>query len=922
MSWIAGVGLLSHATLSAWAKSDRDGGSLSLVRHLADSAEVAKLVWDRWLPRHTRELISQRLPHGEADGRLLLCWLAAVHDVGKLTPAFACQVPSLADAMGAKGLRMPGALANRKVLPHGLAGQVCVTDFLVGFGWKPSVATSYAVVVGSHHGVPPTVPESRNARSQGSLFGSGQWERSRGELLGFVTEKTGATERLAAWRDVPLSLAQQSLLTAAVIVTDWIASNQDLFPLDTARVSSTAAPMAWTVLGLPGPWQPKPVVLVDESARQGFVRGRFGWSKSMRARPLQLECVRVAARMPVPGLMVVEAPMGEGKTEAALAAAEVLAARFGFGGVFVALPTMATSDAMFARVRRWVDGLPDSPSSMFLAHGRAALNPEFAALREEGFASIGTDCADSGVAAQTWYVGKKGPLANVVVGTIDQVLRLALKTRHVMLRHLALANKVVVIDEVHAADSYMSTYLCRALEWLAAYGVPVLLLSATLPPAHRDSLIRAYQKGRGETGEQPPTTAGYPLITMWPNPELGAAVAPSGRSIEGIDVEQIGDDPDELARMIVGSSAGGGVVGVVCNTVVRAQQTYEALGRAGFAEDELLLVHSRFVANHRAELESRLRSALGPPGSGERPARFVLVGTQVIEQSLDIDVDLLITDLAPMDLLLQRIGRLHRHRRKRRPTWVAGPRCLIRGVDWDAVVPEPVLGSQSVYGRARLLRSAAVLAARKGAPITVPDDVPGLVAETYSEDIAVPESWGEAIATADDQWQTHIDDQQLRAQSYLLSSPASENPTLQGWLVAGIPDDADGVGGQAQVRDAEDSIEAIVVQRCADQIRVLAQVPEIAGTAVPTETAPPGWLAKKVAACTIRLPAYLTRYGRKEQLIRALEDSWYPGWQQTHWLAGELVLELDEHGRARVGEHDLEYDPRLGLLVTSPREEQ
>ncbi|MGY5278261.1 CRISPR-associated helicase Cas3' [Nocardia gipuzkoensis] len=913
--------VLSRATLSAWAKSDRDGGSLSLVRHLADSAEVAKLVWDHWLPRHTREVICDGLPAGEADGRLLLCWLAGVHDLGKLTPAFACQVPGLADAMHAKGLRMPSSVGSRKTLPHGLAGQVSVVDFLVGAGWSREVATTYAVVVGSHHGVPPTVRESHNARSH-ELLGSGQWERSRGELLGFLTERTGAATRLGDWREVALSLTQQSLLTAAVIVCDWIASNQELFPLDESRKSSTAAPVAWRSLALPGPWQPTAMVLDEDAARHGFVRERFGWSVAMLARPLQLECVRIAAAMPQPGLMVVEAPMGEGKTEAALAAAEVLAQRFGFGGVFVALPTMATSDAMFARVRRWVENLPDTPATMFLAHGRAALNPEFAVLRDRGFASIGTDCADSGVTAHGWLVGKKGPLANIVVGTIDQMLRLSLKTRHVMLRHLAFANKVVVIDEVHAADSYMSTYLCRSLEWLAAYGVAVVLLSATLPAAQRELLVDAYRRGRGDRDEQPiGSIRGYPSIGVWPNPELGVAVAGSGRSIAGIEIERISDDSETLAGLLAGASAEhGGVMGVVCNTVARAQETYSGLVAAGFAEDELLLVHSRFLASHRAELEARLRSALGPPGHSRRPERFVVVGTQVIEQSLDIDVDLLVTDLAPMDLLLQRIGRLHRHANRQRPSWVAQPRCLIRGVDWAAVPPEPVAGSQAVYGRARLLRSAAVLHARGAAGIAVPGDVPALVAAAYAEEITVPDTWGEAMTAADEQWHTHIADQQRRAQDYLLSGPGSGNPTLQGWLAAGIPVDTDGAGGQAQVRDAEDTIEAIVVQRRGEEIHALDDVPDIGGTTVPTDAAPASWLAKKLAACTIRLPAYLSRYGNKETLIRALEDNWYPGWQQTHWLAGELVLELDEDRRTVVGGYDLVYDSRRGLLVTSSRE--
>lgn len=912
--------MLGTATLSAWAKSDREGGSLSLVRHLADSGEVAKLVWDRWLPAHTRQRISVGLPGGEADGRTLLVWLAATHDIGKLTPAFACQVPELADAMHDRGLRMPDALGDRKALPHSLAGEVTVLEFLTGLGWDREVAKTYAVVAGSHHGVPPTVREVRNAPARTTLFGEGQWSRSRDELLRFVTERTGAWELLERLRRIPLTVTQQSLLTAAVIVTDWIASNQDLFPLDEARVSSTAAPAVWELLGLPHPWQPSASELHDDPSQRRFFCDRFGWPPSIHPRPLQLECLRVADVTPVPGLMVVEAPMGEGKTEAALAAAEILAQRFGLGGIFVALPTMATSDAMFARVRKWAENLPVPPAAMFLAHGKAALNAEFTSLHRRGFDSIGTDCADSGVVAHAWFVGKKGPLANVVVGTIDQILRAALKTRHLMLRHLALANKVVVIDEVHAADSYMSTYLCRSLEWLAAYRVPVILLSATLPPSQREALVLAYARGYG-TGDDEVclTDHGYPAITHWPNPELSTTVAASGRSIAGIEIAHVADDLDVLAERVREALADGGIAGVVCNTVARAQETYLALEQAGFPEDELLLIHSRFVASHRAELEARLRAMLGPPGGGTvRPDRLVVVGTQVIEQSLDIDLDLLITDLAPMDLLLQRIGRLHRHDRPARPPKLVRPSCWVRGADWNEEPPQPVRGSQAVYGLARLLRCAAVL--RRRAALTVPDDVPGLVADAYREQLEVPTDWLDAYHLAEKQWHEHVDRQREKARTYLLSAPYGDNRTLHGWVATGIPDDADGVGGQAQVRDAEDTIEAIVVQRCGDHVRALPQVPEIGGTTVPTDAEPPVWLAKKLAACTIRLPAMLTRYGHSGTVIRALEDTWYPGWQRVHWLAGELVLELDEQCTAELAGHHLEYDTRLGLLVAPVKE--
>ncbi|MFQ6331511.1 CRISPR-associated helicase Cas3' (plasmid) [Nocardia sp. CWNU-33] len=913
--------MLSASTLSAWAKTDRDGGSLSLVRHLADSAAVAGYVWDRWLPASTKRAISAELPRGVEDGRVLLRWLAGVHDIGKLTPAFACQVGSLAEVMHDKGLTMRSAPANRKALPHGLAGQVEVERFLIERGWGRKVAKTYSIVVGSHHGKPPTLAESHDAPRQRVLLGTdAEWARCRDELLTHVTVSVGAEERLDEWRYVPLSMTVQVLLTAAVIVSDWIASNQDLFPLDSARLSDTAAGVAWDELGLAGPWTPS-VTVPDE----GLFRARFDLPEHAIIRPLQAECVSLAARVLEPGLMIIEAPMGEGKTEAALLAAEILARRFGFGGVFVALPTMATSNAMFDRVREWADRLTDSPSSMFLAHGKAALNPSFVELKHKGFASIGADCDDDGVTAHSWYVGKKGPLANIVVGTIDQILRGALKARHVMLRHLALANKVVVIDEVHAADSYMSTYLCRCLEWLGAYHVPVLLLSATLPPAQRVSLIEAYQRGRlgGAVEALVAPPQGYPSISVWPLEGTSIGVPASGRSIE-VHIEKISDDIAEVVATVRKTVAAGGVVGIVCNTVARAQTVFGALvDDEGLAADQLLLLHSRFVASQRTVLENQLRTLLGPPEKATRPTGgFVVVGTQVIEQSLDIDVDLLITDLAPIDLMLQRIGRLHRHARDNRPDGVTSARCLIRGADWSSTAPIPDKGSAAVYESARLLRAAAVIDTQPRAVIAVPDDVPTLVEQAYAEPFATPRGWTDVMDTAEDRWRTFTTKQQERARTYLLPRPYGEESTLCGWLTAGVPDDVRGVGGQAQVRDAEDTIEAIVVRQVGGAVYALSEVPDYGGRLIPIEGPPESGFAKALAACTIRLPASLTNYGRMEKVINALEATYYPGWQQSPWLAGELVLALDEENSAVVAGYRLRYDERFGLLINQIESER
>jgi CRISPR-associated endonuclease Cas3-HD len=153
-------GQLTAAARTVWAKHDRaTDGWLPLWRHLADSAAVAGLLWDHWIPRNVRQMVSEVLPDGADDARRLAVWLAATHDIGKATPAFACQVDPLADRMRAVGLDMPQQKQlgdDRRMAPHGLAGLLLLQEWLSDHhGWSDRAAVQFAIVSGGHHGVPP-----------------------------------------------------------------------------------------------------------------------------------------------------------------------------------------------------------------------------------------------------------------------------------------------------------------------------------------------------------------------------------------------------------------------------------------------------------------------------------------------------------------------------------------------------------------------------------------------------------------------------------------------------------------------------------------------------------------------------------------------------------------------------------------------
>ncbi|MGW0801339.1 HD domain-containing protein, partial [Streptomyces sp. NPDC002692] len=372
------------------------------------------------------------------------------------------------------------------------------------YGWAAGRTGQFTVAVGGHHGVPPEHGQIKALYEHEELLrtpgpAGRVWRGVQGELLDACAERFGVGERLRSWGAVRLPQPVQVLLTALVIVSDWIASNPDLFPYfpDAASCSDKdRLAAAWRGLDLPEPWR------AEESpagVRELFA-ARFDLPAGARVRPVQQAAVELAREMDSAGLMVIEAPMGEGKTEAALAVAEVFAARSGAGGVFFALPTMATGNAMFPRLLDWLEQLPGvrgERRSVHLAHSKAALNEDFVDLMAAGgrVTAVGVDeaagvsgreadgrrRAGADLVAHAWLRGrKKAMLASFVAGTIDQLLFAGLKSRHLALRHLAVAGKVVIIDEAHAYDTYMSVYLDRVLSWLGAYRVPVAVLSAML----------------------------------------------------------------------------------------------------------------------------------------------------------------------------------------------------------------------------------------------------------------------------------------------------------------------------------------------------------------------------------------------------------------------------------------------------------
>ncbi|MDI5938531.1 CRISPR-associated helicase/endonuclease Cas3 [Micromonospora sp. DH15] len=642
--------------------------------------------------------------------------------------------------------------------------------------------------------------------------------------------------------------------------------------------------------------------------------------------------------------------------EAALAAVEILARRSGAGGCFLALPTRATGDAMFSRVLTWLCRLPDADlgrgaRDAALAHGKAMLNDEYSRLYRGVLPSaIALDEGGTQTAVHGWLAGRKRKLlSSFVVGTIDQLLFAALQARHVALRHLGLAGKVVVIDEAHAYDVYMSRYLDRALEWLGAHGVPVVILSATLPAARRADMMRAYDDGRlgrrQAGGARRRYRAGgtaaaddyqplrddrrYPLLSVSGVGRQPVAVgcAASGRSLD-VRLAPADDDLAALADRLRADLADGGCVLIVRNTVARVLDTAATLREQLGPQIPVSVAHSRFMAADRAAKDKWLRDTFGPPShlaklGRARPSCHVVVASQVAEQSLDIDFDLLVTDLAPVDLILQRLGRLHRHHRADRPARLAHPRCLVTGADWTAEPPAPVTGSVRVYDRFALLRAAAVLLpyldGERG--LALPQEIASLVQDAYGAEPVGPPSWQDALAKAETQALKRTFAAGERAETFRIRPVKQPGVSLLSWLDANVgnTDTANGDErrGRAHVRDdAAETLEVLLLVRRGDELRTPSWLAEGGDVTVPTDFAPSKAVARAMLRCALPLPRALTANGGTERIIAELETrNAFPAWEKDPLLGGELILDLDERGQARLADHILTYDRHSGLRV-------
>ncbi len=708
-----------------------------LAYHSLDVAAVGEAL----LTSHPRlsNRFSELLGLVGDDAVSLTCYLLCLHDIGKFAKKFQAKVPNLYPPCFEDD---PERMATR--FDHG-AGGMRLFDADPDHFRLPTVARRRAwppliSAVTGHHGAPPERRGGETLSSLRSDFGRAGIDAAH-EFIQQAHQLLAPPKEV---RELETQRAKHASLTLAglAVLADWIGSNQEWFPYcepcddldaywDTARARAACA-------------------INEAGVVPAGVSRLFDYPDLLGGERTPSPMQNWAREVPLPAgpaLFLIEDETGSGKTEAALMLAHRLMENGTADGLYIALPTMATANAMFDRLALACRHLfaPGTKPSLALTHGARGMHEGFREAMSHGGKfedPYGPEHnADSpyettaSTACAAWIADdrRRAFLADAGAGTIDQALLAVLPSRHQSLRLLGLSHRVLILDEVHAYDAYMGREMERLLEFQAGLGGSAILLSATLPRSVRRRLTDAFANGLG--AQAGPVKAGldYPLVTVCSS-DASSSTRVEGRSdrARNLPVRFLGSMDDALDEIRRAARSGSAVL-YIRNSVDDALEAREALSSHGIHAD---LFHSRFALVDRLAIEKRIVSAFGKHGRSEERGGRVLIATQVVEQSLDLDFDALVTDLAPIDLLIQRSGRLWRHERPERggrpELLVVGPEPVADpGKDWfSRAFPR----AQYVYrDHARLWLSARNL--KDAGAIESPAGLRRLIEAVYGDDV-------------------------------------------------------------------------------------------------------------------------------------------------------------------------------------------
>lgn len=740
-----------------WGKTEKDGKRYHLLPyHCLDVAAVGWRLLDpkRPLCRH----LATQLGVGPKVLQRWATFFLCLHDLGKFSSAF----QGLATGLS------PNLVTSRLTYTerHDSLGYLLWDDDDEGLFFKaldigtfPSAAQPqlrrtlcvWMQIVTGHHGIPPKTNQinlanhftlqDKDAALQfvltiHDLF----FSNSDAEVL--ADKELCGRLNLASWA-----------LAGIVVLADWLGSSR---PPESYTQHEISLDEYWRQQAMPFAEQVVVAARIENSSVAPYAGPYHLFPFIKNLTPLQL-WANERGLADTNQLFILEDVTGAGKTEAALTLAHRLMAKGLADGVYMALPTMATANAMYERLCEAYRSLytEEALPSLVLAHGARHLSagfrsslvsPESKTARQ----SYGRDEETVEAFCSAWLADsrKKALLAEVGVGTLDQALLAVLPAKHQSLRCLGLARKVLIVDEVHSYDPYMNHLLRQLLSYHATQGGSAILLSATLPFSMRTNYLNAFAEGAKLSGPKLSQPEAYPLATHFPAPGQPETILATRREVERSLAVILLDSVDKAIDVMRQAVEQGKCVCWVRNTVGDAIKTYRLLCRQEWIDiKRLTLFHSRFAMIDRQRIESATLEHFGKGSAAEVRRGRVLIATQVVEQSLDLDIDVMISDLAPIDLMIQRAGREHRHvrdaagnridtegaldQREAPIFYVVGPPATEDPtVDW---LKSSLPGTQAVYQHVGQLWLTQQLL--KAGRLNMPGDARAFIEGVYSDEV-------------------------------------------------------------------------------------------------------------------------------------------------------------------------------------------
>lgn len=702
----------------------------SVTTHGIVSGSVCRYLMQHYLSEGSRRLAAKLLGMTETELLDFMAYLTSLHDIGKIEYHFQCMDSDMKTRL--KELGVDRHYLGKEFFRHEKTGETMIGRIWEQQDQDEDSAYVFAALIGAHHQKNHGV----GSRSKDSFFAE-HYEKLESIMRSrFLSGSDGALPEISD----KLEGVFESILLGVLILSDWIASG-----------SLFADAEDW----IEEEYCENQIICKTEEFldKSGLKKELVNWGQAFPdvwpwiprdgMRLLQQGAEKLMTSGKRHRLILMEAPMGEGKTEAGMYCAVQMLRQWKKDGFYVALPTAATSNQMVSRMEAWFQTL-DIRKKVRLLHGMAW-------MVDDCTAEDTANSEDHNEISRWLAPLRRGLLGQFSVGTIDQAMLAVTKAKYGVLRLLGLSNKVLVIDEIHSYDVYMGEFIQRLLEWCTAMEIPVVMLSATLPPKLKAKLLAPYTKQ--------PLSRGYPLIT---------AVCEDG-TVEELPIEKtvknmtvsvellpILNDPEQIARKAAELTADGGCVCVLMNTVRQAQKVYSALESC--FDGERLLFHAQFPAERRKKIEEDCVAKFGKDKSN-RPPKAILVATQVVEQSLDVDFDAMLTAVAPIDLVLQRMGRIFRHEDTIRPAHLQSPSQFILIPDGNDFGVDGY-----VYPDVLLQQTIQVLKERD--TVRIPEDLAPLVADGY-DDSKVP-------LEAFEKWMEHMIGEQVEAgqsRKYLIGTP-------------------------------------------------------------------------------------------------------------------------------------------------------